>query len=140
MESVKSPTQAHDCSRIRQILEDAYIRDMYVQRGSGPFAREFAECFQMLVPEIDGRTGMTIAADWVGREEMTKNHPKAIHPNTRFEFPWIEIEGNAAVARIEILENEAPKYTDFVCLHRIDGSWRIVSKLFHNHSRASVPR
>lgn len=131
--TIDSTKSSHEQARVLRILEDVYVRDMYVQRGHGSFANEFADCFQMLAPEIDGRTGEAADVRWVGRADMAANHPKAMHPNTTFGFPWIEIVGDIAVARIEVAEQDVPRYTDLVCLHRVDGAWQIVSKLFHRH-------
>ena len=133
--TIDATARSREQTRVLRILEDVYVRDMYVQRGQGSFASEFADCFQMLAPEIDGRTGETADVRWVGREDMAANHPKAMHPNTKFEFPWIEIVGDIAVAKIEVFEQDEPRYTDLVCLHRVDGAWQIVSKLFHRHLR-----
>lgn len=55
-------------------------------------------------------------------------------PNTNLKakIDILGIDGTAASARV-ILENGAI-YTDFMHLIKIDGEWKIISKIFHQHS------
>lgn len=44
-------------ARIRALLEGVYVRDMYVKRDRAALSREFARCFHMLSPTLNGHTG-----------------------------------------------------------------------------------
>ncbi len=48
----------------------------------------------------------------------------------------IEWQGTAAMARLEALNWRGTRYTDFFVLRKIDGDWRISSKVFFAHARA----
>ncbi|MBU0595136.1 nuclear transport factor 2 family protein, partial [Candidatus Bipolaricaulota bacterium] len=89
--------------------------------------------FHMLVPELDGRNNEPVSLRWDGLEELRSNHPKAVFPETRFEFPLVDVVGNAAIARVDVFHGDTHVYSDFVSLYRVQGQWRLVSKVFHAH-------
>ena len=122
-----------DLDRIRQIIEDVYVRDLYRVRDRGTLSPEFHEAFRVLVPRFNGRTGLCDSVSWEPSEVLRGSNPKALEATTRFEFPFIDVSGDAAIAKIIILANADPVYTDYVSLYRVDGEWRIVSKLFNAH-------
>jgi len=122
-----------DEKRVRQVLEDVYVRDMYMKESREALSREFDDVFHMLVPELDGRSNEPMSLRWDGLEELRANHPKAVFPETRFEFPLVDVVGNAAVARVDVFHAETHIYSDFVSLYCVQGQWRLVSKVFHAH-------
>jgi len=127
----------HDGQRVRELLEDVYVRDMYMKETREALAREFDDVFQMLVPKLDGRSYEAVSLRWDGLEELRTNHPKAVLPETRFEFPLVEVVGNAAMARVDVFHGPTHIYTDFVSLYRVGGDWRLVCKVFHAHLPSS---
>ncbi|MFC2078395.1 nuclear transport factor 2 family protein [Candidatus Bipolaricaulota bacterium] len=127
-----------DLDRIRQLIEDVYVRDMYVVRERETLSSEFHKCFCVLLPQLDGRTGLCETITWEGPESLRGSNPKALETDTRFEFPLIDITGDAAITKVVIHSNGQPVYTDYVSLYRVDGEWKIVSKLFHSHLRDST--
>jgi Putative lumazine-binding len=122
-----------DLDRIRQIIEDVYVRDMYKVRDRDRLSPEFDEAFRVLIPQLNGRTGLCDRVSWETPDILRGSNPKAIEPSTRFEFPFVDVSGDAAVAKVVILNRTMPIYTDYVSLYRVDGEWRIVSKLFSAH-------
>ncbi|MBU0595249.1 nuclear transport factor 2 family protein [Candidatus Bipolaricaulota bacterium] len=125
--------ETRDEKRVRQVLEDVYVRDMYMKESREALSREFDAVFHMLVPELDGRDNEPVALRWDGLDELRSNHPKAVFPETRFEFPLVDVVGNAAVARVDVFHGDVHVYSDFVSLYRVQGQWRLVSKVFHAH-------
>lgn len=134
--SARAQDAARDRERIRRIVEDVYVYDMYMKGSREALSREFDDAFRMLVPALDGRNSEPIGVSWAGLEEIRSNHPKAIAPRTRFEFPLIDVVGNAAVARVDVFHDDLPVYSDYVSLYRVDGEWKLVSKVFHSHRAA----
>jgi hypothetical protein len=127
-----------DRESVRRLLEDVYVRDMYTKESREAFSREFDDCFHMLVPELDGRSVEAVSLHWCGLDELRANHPKAMTPGTRFEFPFIDVMGDAAVARVDVLRGRERIYTDYVSIYRVLGGWRVVSKVFHAHVTAGA--
>jgi hypothetical protein len=48
----------------------------------------------------------------------------------------IEIQGTAAMARLEARNWRGTRYTDFFVLLKQEGAWQIASKVFFSHARA----
>lgn len=49
------------------------------------------------------------------------------------DTPIIDVEGSAASARIELHDWTGHRFTDFFTLVRVDGDWKIISKVFYLH-------
>lgn len=65
--------------------------------------------------------------------------PAANEAERSRRIAWIEVAGDAAVARVE-LDYPGVFFVDYMSLLRIDGEWRIVNKTFHaDRTGALVP-
>jgi hypothetical protein len=47
----------------------------------------------------------------------------------------VDIEGSAAVVRVEIWRDGAHTFTDYLSLYRFPDGWRIVGKIYYTHPR-----
>ncbi|MGF6952433.1 hypothetical protein QF028_004938 [Neobacillus sp. B4I6] len=54
--------------------------------------------------------------------------------NLQARIDVLDIDGTVASARIALENAHDAEYTDFHQLLKIDGEWKIISKLFHRHS------
>jgi len=73
--------------------------------------------------------------NWI--ESVSKKKREGKFPPEKivtFKYPLIDISGTAAIVRVEFFEGENHKYTDFLSLYRFNEGWRIVSKIFFEHS------
>ena len=50
-----------------------------------------------------------------------------------YDLPLIDVEGEAAVARIELFRGGKHLFTDYQLLYKFDDGWKIVSKVYHSH-------
>ena len=50
-----------------------------------------------------------------------------------FEFPFMDVTGNAAVAKVKYSRGGKLAYTDYLSLYKFENGWRIVAKVFHSH-------
>ena len=46
----------------------------------------------------------------------------------------IDLAGTAAIVRLELTNLNGARYTDMFTLLKVDGEWKIISKVFHLHS------
>jgi hypothetical protein len=53
--------------------------------------------------------------------------------NLQARIDILDIEGTVASARIALENIHGATYTDFHQLLKIDGEWKVISKLFHRH-------
>lgn len=56
-------------------------------------------------------------------------------PTVKAKIVRIEVQGNAAAARIEFEDWGGVRYTDFFNLYRRDGIWKVASKVYDSHDR-----
>ncbi|UCE18130.1 MAG: nuclear transport factor 2 family protein [Gemmatimonadota bacterium] len=71
---------------------------------------------------------------WIESVEQRKKEGKyPPEEKVTFQYPLIDITGNAAIAKIEFFEGERLKYTDYLSLYKFEGGWKIVNKIFFEH-------
>ncbi|KAB2870910.1 MAG: nuclear transport factor 2 family protein, partial [Bacteroidales bacterium] len=51
---------------------------------------------------------------------------------TTIKFLFIDVSGNAAVAKIEFYEGNVMKFIDYLSLLKFEDGWKIVSKTFYS--------
>ncbi len=68
---------------------------------------------------------------------MQIDRMKAVRPNwnnrTTAEITVLGLEGNAAVARVDISNNSVPGTTDFLSLYKFNDGWKITNRIFARH-------
>jgi len=50
-------------------------------------------------------------------------------------FANVDVTGGSAAVKVELSHNGKHVYTDYLSLLRFDSGWKIVAKVYHNHSR-----
>lgn len=55
--------------------------------------------------------------------------------NVQHQIAWIDISGPAAAAKVEFLDWNGMRYTDFFVLYKQDGKWLISGKVYNSHSK-----
>ena len=56
-------------------------------------------------------------------------------PNIKSHIAWIDVSGPAAAAKVEFIDWNGIRFTDFFVLYKHDGQWRISGKVYDSHSR-----
>ena len=123
-----------DREAIRRVIEEGYIQGIHEEQDAAKVEWGFHPEFRMLVRR-DGEIAK------VGPEaflEMTigrrKDSPASFEEPLTFETPLIDVEGNAAVVRVDISREGKHLFTDFILLYEFGEDWKIVSKVFHGHA------
>ena len=122
-----------DREAVRRVIAEGYIDGLHQAQDAAKVGRGFHPEFRMLV-----RKGVEIAkVDPVAFLEMMiqrrKDDPAFFARPLSFETPSIDVEGNAAVVRVEISRGGTHLFTDFILLYKFEDDWRIVSKIFQAH-------
>lgn len=58
-------------------------------------------------------------------------------PLVQHHIAWIDISGPAAAAKVEFVNWNGFRFTDFFVLYKHDGQWKISGKVYDSHSRNS---
>lgn len=98
--------------------------------GDGALSRTTFYDHAYVVGAIEGTNFEMDADTFAGA--VTEGGPAA---NVQHHVAWINISGPAAAARVEFLDWNGMRYTDFFVLYKKDGIWKISSKVFDSHSK-----
>jgi len=114
---------------VRQVLVDAYVSGVHVDRDPEAVRRGFHPDFVMLVYDEGELVNVSLQAwlDHMGLDGVPTSD------TIRHSFRSVDVTGNAALAIMEIHENGTHIYTDFFSLYRFPDGWRIVGKTFYDH-------
>ncbi len=75
----------------------------------------------------DGKFTSWTSEEYIGRSKGT---PAADEEKRKRSIEWIDVAGDAAVAKI-LLEYPDVTFVDYMSLLKVDGAWKIVNKTFH---------
>lgn len=124
---------AAEVAAVRQTIMDAYVNGC--QKGNTDAMRKgFHESFTMLVKRDNGEVSKVTRDEWIERIEAgKKKNPDRPEPEMKATFPVIQVEGNAAIVRVEVWRDGTYAFTDFMSLYKFDDGWKLVAKIFQSH-------
>jgi hypothetical protein len=122
-----------EVAAVKKVIEEAYVKGIHINRDPDAIRRGFHPEFTMIILK-DGEISKMSRDEWIERiEEGNKKNPDRPKVETKHEFAVVEVEGNAAVARIEMYKNGKHVYTDFMALYKFDDGWKILNKIYYRH-------
>lgn len=119
-------TDLKDYREIKGVIQH-YINGAISGRGNEmqPAFHTDATIFGYVGPELFG-------GPIQGLFEWNDNNGPA--SNLKYEISRIEVVGLVASVRIELDDWTGHRFTDFFNLLKLDGTWKIMNKVFHTHS------
>jgi type 1 glutamine amidotransferase len=122
-----------DIAAIKKTVEEAYVKGIHIERDPEIIRKGFHPDFNMLILKEDRITKWS-TEKWIEViEEQKKKETVPLKVKIDHRFTFVNVEGNAAIARIEILREGKHIYTDYFSLYRFSDSWKIVAKVYHRH-------
>ncbi|MDO9510805.1 MAG: nuclear transport factor 2 family protein [Bacteroidales bacterium] len=122
-----------DSLAISQVIKDAYIDGIFNKGDAEAVARGWHwDCDINIFLERRDQVMKNPSFVFV---KMFENGSKAFHPGTTFKMPFIHITGYAAIAIVEVFQENKQIYTDYMNFYKFkkDG-WQIVTKTYFDHS------
>ena len=119
-----------DEAAIRQTVQ--YYFDGGKNRDSLTLRKAFHPDARMLFTR-EGRLVVVPIGEYITRVGSEKPAPGAVDSTVR-KVVSVDVEGDAAVARLE-LEHPDALLTDYMSLLKVDGRWLIVNKIFSRETR-----
>ncbi|MEP0266086.1 nuclear transport factor 2 family protein [Dokdonia sp.] len=55
--------------------------------------------------------------------------------DVKSRIAWIDVSGPAAAAKVEFIDWNGMRFTDFFVLYKKDGEWKISGKVYDSHSK-----
>ena len=121
--------QVSDKDAVRVPLEN-YIKGHAT--GDGEFMRKAFHTEGNLIFIREGKFTTRSFADYIAG---FTGRPAADEANRKRSIDSVDVSGNAAVAKI-ILDYPATRFVDYMSLLKIDGEWKIVTKIFYAEPKA----
>ncbi len=122
-----------DVAAVKKMITSSYVEGIHINQDVDAIRKGFHKEFTMVMLR-DGEISKMSIDEWVTRiEEGKKKNPDRPKVETKHEFAMVEVEGNAAVARIEMYKDGKHVYTDFMSLYKFDDGWKIVNKIYYRH-------
>ena len=120
---------------IKKVIQSAYVDGL---QNKGPVAvveRGFHPGFNLLGLRNDDLTKYPIYS-WIKHHEMKlKKDPEPPQENeiVTCKFPFIDITGTAAIAKVDLYKGGQHIYTDYLSLYKFEAGWKIVSKIYFKY-------
>jgi protease I len=119
-----------DEAAIRQTVQ--YYFDGGKNRDSLTLRKAFHPDARMLFAR-DGKLVVVPIGEYITRVGSERRDPAAVDSTER-KVVSVDVEGDAAVAKLELKRPEAV-LTDYMSLLKVDGRWLIVNKIFTREQR-----
>lgn len=132
-EKSESEEPTPDQLAIEQVIQDGYISGLQNEGDSVKIDQNFHSQFEMIGHADDGSLWKRPIAQW--REGQIERRNRGELPNEgekliTGDFEFIDVTQDVAVAKLHYYQGERLAYTDLISLYKINGEWRIVSKVF----------
>lgn len=125
--------QTPDENAIRSVIDQAYIEGLHNGGNLDATRQGFHPGFNLLILRNNMLEALPIY-NWIqGTEMRRKNQPQTDTVKTVCHYKFIDITGDAAVAKIELHRSGKLIFTDYLSLYRFEEGWRIVGKTYFRH-------
>jgi len=125
--------EAAEKAAVIKVIEDAYLNGICNVGDAEAVQKGFHEDFS-LKGITDGKLSVLPISRWI--ESIKKRKAEGNYPpkeKTRFEYPLIDITGNAAMVKIKFMRGNKHIYTDYLLLLKFSEGWRITDKIYFRH-------
>jgi ubiquinone/menaquinone biosynthesis C-methylase UbiE len=121
-------TEEDEKNAIIELIEETYIEAAYNNINIDALKKGFEKNFTWQWMHHD-RFIITTLEQWI----KTLNREKSLRPDwnnrTTAEIHVLGIEGNVAVVKVEIYNNQVRDFTDFLSLYKLADGWKITNKI-----------
>lgn len=119
---------------VKKVVTEAYVEGIH--NGGALEAIDKGIHPGFVLPGIgqDGHT-LTLLPIYNWREMIRQNKEAGKRPSVRTEcrFVSVDVTGNAAMTKIELIREGKTIFTDYIGLYKFTDGWRIVNKIYHRH-------
>jgi hypothetical protein len=123
-----------DKDLIRKTIQTAYVEGLQNEGDTVKINSGFHPGFELLIPETDGSLTKYSLKEW--KEKIKANLasgklPRKDPDKISIKFLDVDVTGNAAMAKFEFYVGTKLTFVDYQFLYKFEGSWKIVSKIYH---------
>ena len=123
----------NDQGLIKKVIQEAYVDGLCNNADEVAVAKGFHPGFNLMGVGRGNTMWKNPIYNWVeSAKEGKKTHKYSFQDEyTTIEYHFIDVTGNAAVAKIDFLVGGEKKYVDYLSLLKFEDGWKIVSKTFY---------
>lgn len=120
---------------IKSTIQKAYVDGLQNKGEVQDIKKGFHEGFNLLGVQNNHLTKYPIYSWIESFEKRKKDNPNPPTENEKItcNYLLIDITGNAAMAKIELLRDGKLLFTDYLQLYKFEEGWKIVSKIYYRH-------
>jgi hypothetical protein len=120
---------------IKNVIQTAYVDGLQNKGNVEDIQKGFHPGFNLLGVRDNMLTKYPIYS-WIQSFEKRKaDDPSPLDDEQKItcNYLLIDVTGNAAMAKIQLIRNKVLLFTDYLQLYRFEEGWKIVSKIYYRH-------
>lgn len=118
---------------VKAVINKSYVEGIHNQGSLDDIKAGFDPGFEMLFVREGELTKFSIG-EWIERiENSRRESPNQMSSRVDVKFLEVNVTGEAASARFELIKEGKTIFTDYMFLLKINDEWKIVSKVYHRH-------
>ena len=124
-----------DKAAVEALIEGAYINGAFNDLDTETMRAGFHPVFKIHGVNVGALSEYPID-DWIVSIEKRKAAADFDAANQKWDhkFVFVDVTGNAAVAKIELFTDSKHVYTDYLSLLKFDDGWKITDKVYFRHA------
>jgi hypothetical protein len=124
-----------DKTEVANVIKKAYFQGAFNDMNTEAMRKGFHPDFAIFYAK-GNELGKYPIDTWIKRTEEGKDDPSFLEKRKDMDCIIInlDITGGCASAKVEISKNGEKIYTDYLSLLKFDDGWRIVAKVYYQHS------
>jgi hypothetical protein len=137
--SIKAQSQSANDAEIalvKQTIQTAYVEGLQNEGDTLKINQGFDPGFELLIPGKNGTVEKYTLTEWKAKIKTnlaSGKLPRKADEKISVKFLFVDVTGNAAVAKFEFYAGPKLTYVDYQFLYKFFDGWKIVSKIFHKY-------
>jgi protease I len=124
---------SQEVKAIKNLINKSYVEGIHNYGNIDDIKAGFHPGFEMLINK-DGELSKFSIGDWIAKIEANReSNPNPPKVRTDVKFLYVDVTGDAASAKFELLREGKTIFTDYMFLYKFNGEWKIVSKGYYKH-------
>ena len=123
-----------DVELIKEVIQKAYVDGLCNNADEEAVNEGFHPGFALISSGQNGTLYKTPMYNWITYAQQGKekgNKYSFQNELTTVKYQFVDVTGNAAVAKIDFYEGDVLKFVDYLSLLKFDDKWKIVSKTYY---------
>lgn len=132
--NVFSQNNDAEINEIKKTILSAYVDGLQNEGDIEKINKGFHPDFELLGIGKDNEMWKLSIKDWkekVIKQKKESKYPKKDEDKVSVKFLFVDVTGNAAVAKFEFYIGDKLTYVDYQSLYKFKDGWKIVSKIYH---------